>query len=47
VGTIDAHRRGAAKPPGPRELIPAFFRMALLARDHEALRGSRQAVERH
>ena len=33
VGTIDAHRRGVAKPPGPRELIAAFFRMALLARD--------------
>jgi cyclase len=40
VGTIDSHRRGAAKPPGPRELVPAFFRMALLARDDEALRGS-------
>jgi cyclase len=38
VRTIDAHRRGAAKPPGPRELIAAFFRMALLARDHEARR---------
>ena len=36
VGTIDAHRRGGAKPPGPRELITAFFRMALLARDHGA-----------
>jgi cyclase len=33
VGTIDAHRRGAAKPLGPRELITAFFRMAVLARD--------------
>jgi cyclase len=43
VGTIDAHRRGAAKPAGPRELIAAFFRMALLARDHEALRGTREA----
>jgi glyoxylase-like metal-dependent hydrolase (beta-lactamase superfamily II) len=32
VATIDAHRRNAAKPPGPRELIGAFFRMALLAR---------------
>ncbi len=40
VGTIDAQRRGAAKLPGPRELIPAFFRMALLARDHEARRGA-------
>ncbi|MGH2952575.1 MAG: MBL fold metallo-hydrolase [Solirubrobacterales bacterium] len=40
VGTIDAHRRGAAKPPGPRELIAAFFRMALLARDHEERRGT-------
>ncbi|MGZ5324786.1 MAG: MBL fold metallo-hydrolase [Solirubrobacterales bacterium] len=43
VGTIDAHRRGTAKLPGPRELITAFFRMALLARDHEARRGSRLA----
>jgi cyclase len=34
VRTIDAHRRGLAKPPGPRELIAAFFRMALLARDY-------------
>jgi glyoxylase-like metal-dependent hydrolase (beta-lactamase superfamily II) len=38
VGTIDAHRRGVAKPPGPRELIATFFRMALLARDLEAQR---------
>ena len=36
VGTIDAHRRGAAKPPGPRQLVDAFFRMALLARDFES-----------
>ena len=42
VGTIDAHRRGAAKPPGPRELIAAFFRMALLARDLEERRGPRR-----
>lgn len=34
VTTIDAHRRGAAKLPGPRDIVPAFFRMALLARDH-------------
>ena len=33
VGTIDAHRRGIAKPPQPRQLIAAFSRMALLARD--------------
>jgi cyclase len=33
VGTIDAHRRGTASTPGPRELVAAFFRMALLARD--------------
>jgi cyclase len=33
VATIDAHRRGTAGPAGPRELITAFFRMALLARD--------------
>lgn len=38
VATIDAHRLGAAKPPGRRELIAAFFRMALLARDHDARR---------
>lgn len=31
--TIDAHRRGVAKLPGPRELVDAFFRMGLLARD--------------
>jgi glyoxylase-like metal-dependent hydrolase (beta-lactamase superfamily II) len=42
VGTIDAHRRGVAKPPGPRELVAAFFRMALLARDHRARRGGDQ-----
>jgi len=42
VRTIDAHRRGAAKPPGPRELIAAFFRMALLARDREARRDPRR-----
>lgn len=33
VQTIDAHRRGVATLPGPREVIDAFFRMALLARD--------------
>jgi glyoxylase-like metal-dependent hydrolase (beta-lactamase superfamily II) len=33
VATIDAHRRGTARPPGPRELVTAFFRMALLARE--------------
>jgi cyclase len=38
VRTIDAHWRGAVKPAGPRELIAAFFRMALLARDLEARR---------
>jgi cyclase len=38
VRTIDAHRRGVAKPAGPRELVDAFFRMALLARDLEARR---------
>jgi cyclase len=42
VGTIDAQRRGAATARGPRELIAAFFRMALLARDLEERRGSRQ-----
>jgi cyclase len=38
VRTIDLHRRQTAKLPGPRELVAAFFRMALLARDHQALR---------
>jgi cyclase len=38
IATIEAHRRGAAKPPGPRQLVDAFFRMALLARDLEARR---------
>jgi cyclase len=38
VTTIDAHRRGVAKLPGPREIVPAFLRMALLARDHTARR---------
>jgi glyoxylase-like metal-dependent hydrolase (beta-lactamase superfamily II) len=33
VRTIDAHRRGIAPPVGPRNVITAFFRMALLARD--------------
>jgi hypothetical protein len=42
VGTIDAHRRSAAKAPGPRELIATFFRMALLARDLEALGGGKR-----
>jgi cyclase len=45
VGTIDAHRRGVAKPPGPRELVGAFFRMALLARDLGARRGRDQRRE--
>ena len=33
IQTMDAHRRGVARLPGPRELVTAFFRMALLARD--------------
>ena len=33
VCTIDAHRRGAARPPGPRDFVDAFARMALLSRD--------------
>jgi cyclase len=41
IATIDAYRRAVAKPPGPRELVGAFFRMALLARDLEARRGRR------
>ena len=40
VSTIDAHRRGVAKPPGPRQLIAAFFRMALLARSEGRARTS-------
>jgi cyclase len=36
VRTIDAHRRGNAKAPGPRDLVDAFVRMALLARDLQA-----------
>ena len=32
VGTIDAHHRGIAKPPGPTQLITAFSRTALLVR---------------
>jgi glyoxylase-like metal-dependent hydrolase (beta-lactamase superfamily II) len=39
VGTINAHRRGDAKPRGPRQVVAAFFRMALLARDYEARGG--------
>jgi len=46
VGTIDAHRRGSPKPPGPRQLVAGFFRMALLARDlgarRDAAEGSRE-----
>ena len=45
VGTIDAHRRGVAKAPGPRELVGAFFRMALLAGELEARGGSRRQGE--
>jgi hypothetical protein len=45
VATIDAHRRGVAKPPGPRQLIAAFFRMALLARDLEARASRENAAE--
>ena len=33
VSTIDAHRRGTARLPGPRQIVPAFFRMALLERE--------------
>jgi cyclase len=33
VRTIDAHRRGVARAPGPRDFIDVFARMALLARD--------------
>ena len=44
VRTIDAHRRGIAKPAGPRDLVDAFFRMAVLARDLEQRRGRAQAT---
>lgn len=33
VRTIEAHRRGRWRPPGPRDLVDAFARMAVLARD--------------
>jgi cyclase len=42
VRTIDAHRRGVAKPAGPRDLVDAFFRMAVLARDLDERRGREQ-----
>jgi cyclase len=45
VRTIDAHRRGVAKRPGPRELVAAFFRMALLARDLGARPGRENAAK--
>jgi cyclase len=38
VATIDAHRRGIAGKPRPRDLIGAVFRMALLARDLDSQR---------
>jgi glyoxylase-like metal-dependent hydrolase (beta-lactamase superfamily II) len=38
VRTIDAHRRGVAKPPAARDFVDAFARMALLARDRAAVR---------
>ena len=41
VRTIDAHRRGVARPPGPRDFVEAFSQMALLARD---LRGDSSTV---
>ncbi|MGH2962662.1 MAG: hypothetical protein ACRDL3_10810 [Solirubrobacterales bacterium] len=44
VRTIDAHRR-AAKPPGPRELVDAFFRIALPARDLEAQQGRQPSTD--
>jgi cyclase len=40
VRTIDAHRRGRPKPPGPRELIGSFIRMAILARELAERRAS-------
>jgi glyoxylase-like metal-dependent hydrolase (beta-lactamase superfamily II) len=38
VRTIDAHRRGTVRPPGPRDFVDAFARMGLLARDRLARR---------
>lgn len=38
VRTIDAHRRGTVRPPGPRDFVEAFSRMGLLARDRRARR---------
>ena len=36
VRTIDAHRRGAVRPPRPLDVVDAFARMGLLARDRLA-----------
>ena len=47
IRTIDAHRRGTAKLPGPREVVDAFFRMALLARDLEARQEAGSSSARH
>jgi cyclase len=38
VRTIDAHRRGVARTPRPRDFVDAFSRMALLARDRNRTR---------
>lgn len=38
VRTIDAHRRGIARPPGQRDFVDAFARMALLARERRRSR---------
>jgi cyclase len=46
IRTIDAHRKQAAKLPGPREVIDAFFRMALLARHLEARQEAEAAETR-
>ena len=40
VRAIDAQRRGVAGMPDPRQLVDAFFRMALLARDLGPARAS-------
>jgi cyclase len=41
VRTIDAHRQGVARLPGPRDYVDAFSRMALLARDRGEPAGRR------
>jgi cyclase len=44
VRTMHAHQHGAAELPGPREVIDAFFRMALVARDLQTRQGRGRAT---